>query len=373
MNKKLLFVIFVVVSFICLSFISFGNDIHKDISSSVDNELRDFLDALPNDISSLFPNEPLNSGSVINEKSIFDYILSYIFFGIDKVASSFVSILILIVVSCALGSICNSLSNSALTNSFKLCSALCFSITIFHSCLGLAELTSTYIKTLCRVMNAFLPLMSTMGIMSGSLSATATSCGTAVLTITLVEGFLVVGLLPLVKACLTLSMVKPIGGCNLNGISKTIKTAFTSVTVFVMSILFFILSAKNVLAQGNDSLSIKTARFAISSFVPIVGASINDALRTVSSSLGIIKNTCGIIAIIAIALLMLPIIIHLLLYKLSFGFLGSICKALNCTVEGEILEEADSLCGFMLVLVACTCVMFIFSLTIFINMAVGVA
>ncbi|MBQ7760705.1 MAG: hypothetical protein IJ400_01505 [Clostridia bacterium] len=331
------------------------------------------MDSLPNDISSLFPTDPLNSNNIINEKSIIDYIISYIFSGVDNVARSFVSIFTLIIVTCALSSICNSLSNSALNNAFKLCSTLCFSITIFHSCVGLAELTSAYIKTLCRVMNAFLPLMSTMGIMSGAISSTTTNCAISVLAITLVEGFLVVCLMPLVKSCLTISMVKPIGGCNLSGISKTIKTAFTSVSVFVMSILFFLLSAKNVLAQGNDSLSIKTARFAISSFVPIVGASINDALRTVSSSLGVIKSTCGIIAIIAIALLMVPIIIHLLLYKLSFGFLGSVCKALNCSSEGEILEEADSLCGFMLVLVACTCVMFIFALTIFINTAVGVA
>lgn len=372
MKKLIIFCIFLLCLLLTFSFSSYCSDVKADITSAIDDDLNNFMSSLPSDIASLFPKDPLNGDSIVNEKSIFNYIISYIFSGIDDIAKSLVSMFVLIIITCLLSSISNSLSNTTLSNAFKFCSTLCFSISIFQICLGLAELATVYIKTLCRVMNAFLPLMSTMGIMTGAISSTAISCSTSVIAISLTEGFLVVCLLPLVKACLTISIVKPISGCNLSGISKTIKTTFTSVIVFVMSILFFILSAKNVLAQGNDSITIKTARFAISSFVPIVGASINDSLKTVASSLSIIKNTCGIIAIIAISLLMVPIIIHILLYKLSFGLLGAICKALGCITEGEMLEEADSICGFMLVLIACTCVLFIFSLTIFINITVGV-
>lgn len=372
MKKFIIFLIFILNFVLIFSFSSSCTDVRTDISSTIDDDLNNFMSNLPSDIASLFPKDPFDGETVIDEKSIFNYIISYIFSGIDKVANSLISVFILIIITALLSSICSSLSNATLSNAFKFCSTLCFSISIFQICTGLAELTSTYISTLCRVMNAFLPLMSTMGIMTGAISSTAISCTTSVIAISLTEGFLAVCLLPLVKSCLTISIVKPIGGCNLSGITKTIKTTFTSVTVFVMSILFFILSAKNVLAQGNDSITIKTARFAISSFVPIVGASINDALKTVASSLSMIKNTCGIIAIIAISLIMLPIIIHILLYKISFGFLGAICKALSCNAEGEMLEEADSICGFMLVLIACTCVLFIFSLTIFINITVGV-
>ena len=65
----------------------------------------------------------------------------------------------------------------------------------------------------------------------------------------------------------------------------------------------FVFSYKSILAQGQDSLSLKTARFAISSFVPIVGSSINEALRAVTSSISILKSSSGIAAIIVIALL----------------------------------------------------------------------
>lgn len=346
-------------------------NVNEDISTSIDSELSNFFDSLPDDVANLFPNDLFNQ-EIINEKSIIDYITSYIFSGFNTIISSFTSIFLLLIVSALLTSICHCFSNSALNKIFSLCSILCVSITVFNICIGLCKLVSAYNKTLCRVISAFIPLMSALGIMGGAISSTATISTACTIMISIVDSFLILTLLPLVKGCLTLAVAKPIGGNDLSGISKTLKNIFTSAIVFIMSILMFILTSKNVLAQGNDSITIKTARFAISSFVPIVGASVNDALRTVSASLVTIKNACGIIAIIAIAMLMLPLIIHLLLYKLSFGLLSSISKAINCENEGDILSEADSLCSFMLTLVTCSCVLFVFAITLFINVYVGV-
>jgi len=64
---------------------------------------------------------------------------------------------------------------------------------------------------------------------------------------------------------------------------------------------------------------------------------------------------------------MLPIIINLFLNKLSFNLLSSLSRLMGCNNENSILEEADSVCGFLLTLVSCTCVLFIFSLTIFLK------
>ena len=138
-----------------------------------------------------------------------------------------------------------------------------------------------------------------------------------------------------------------------------------------MSIFMFVLSYKNILSQSADTISIKTARFAISSTVPLVGSSVNEALRTISSSLSLLKKSSGIVAIIIIIVLMLPAIINVFLHKLSFSFLSSISRILGVGNAEQILDEADSSCQFMLTIVACTCVLFIFALTIFIKTGTG--
>jgi stage III sporulation protein AE len=187
------------------------------------------------------------------------------------------------------------------------------------------------------------------------------------LLISITDALLITCMLPLVKICMAFSCVRSVGGSDVGGISKLIRTTFTSVTIFTMSIFMFIFSMKNVISQSADSLTIKTARFAISSFVPIVGASINDALRTVSSSLSLIKSSCGVLAILIIALIMLPIIIYLFLNKISFGILAGISRILKCDKQGEILDEASSICTYILTIVCCTCILFIFAMTIFIK------
>ncbi len=351
----------------------YAESIEDEIISSIDSELEEFKNSLPQEVIDFLPEGVFNgdfSGLLekgLDEKSFFNYITEYLFAGIGTVLKSFSAILVLILISSIFEMLSSSFSNTALSNTFTICSGLCIALTVFNLCNSLTIYVSTYIEIICNAMSSFAPIMATMQIMSGNVTSATITNASMVLFISIVEGFFVAFMLPLVNLCLMFSCIKALGGIEFGGISKLIRNTFTSVTVFVMSIFMFIFSFKNILAQGADSISIKTAKFAISSFVPIVGASINDALRTVSSSLSLIKNSSGVIAIISIALIILPIIIYVFLNKISFGLLASVSKLLHCEKQSVILEEADSLCSYMLTLLATSSALFIFAITIFIK------
>lgn len=371
--KKILLFLFVFLFVFCFSLPSFGESVENEIISSIDTELEDFKNSLPQEVIDFLPegvfdgdfSNLLEKG--LNEKLFFEYVIEYLFSGIGTVLRSFSAILVLILISSIFEMLGSSFSNTALSNTFTICSGLCIALTVFNLCHSLATNVSTYIEIICNVMSAFAPIMATMQIMSGNITSATISNASMVLFISIVEGFFVAFMLPLVNLCLMFSCIKALGGIEFGGISRLIRNTFTSVTVFVMSIFMFVFSFKNILAQGADSISIKTARFAISSFVPIVGASINDALRTVSSSLSLIKNSSGILAIISIALIILPIIVYVFLNKISFGLLASISKLIHCEKQSIILEEADALCSYMLTLLATGSALFIFAITIFIK------
>ena len=372
--KKTRFIVFL-TAFIFLAAIKVSaSEIDKKITSAIDSELDDFINSLPQNVASFFPTELLNgdfsalANGEIDEKSFLDLISTYLLSGINIIVKNFASILSLIIIISIFNTLSSSLDGSNTSNILSLCSSLCISITVFNICGGLVLNVSQYMELLCNIMGAFVPLMLVLLTMGGNISTAIVTNGSMLLFINIIEKFLLVFMLPLTKMCLAFGCAKSLNSdIDLGGISKTVKTAFTSVTVFTMSIFMFVLSYKSTLTQSVDSLSIKTARFAISSFVPLVGSSVNDALRTVTSSLSLIKSSCGIVAIIAIVVLMLPIIINLFLNKLSFSILSSMSKSIGGNKEGAILEEADSICGFLLTLVCCTCVLFIFALTIFLK------
>lgn len=371
--KKALFYIFVLVFLLILPIYSSASDVKNEIYDSIEEEIKDFENTLPDYVLNYFPNSTISDDlsltlqNTLNEAKLMDYIIEYLFVGLNKTLKVFNGILVLLLLSSIFEMFSHTTTSEAIHIAFSSCSSICVMMYVFNICVSLASNVTAYTKILCNTMSSFAPIMATMQILSGNISTAAISNGAIVLFISLTDVLLVACMLPLVKICMVFSCVKSMGGIEFGGISRLIRTTFTSVTIFIMSVFMFILSLKNVISQGADTLTIKTARFAISSFVPIVGASINDALRTVSASLGIIKSSCGALAIILIALIMLPIVIYLFLNKLSFGLLGGISRILKCDKQGEILDEASALCTHMLTIVCCTCILFIFAVTIFIR------
>lgn len=355
-----------------------ANEVDKQIISAIEDDLKSFKNSLPNFVKDFFPKEIFEAdfssitNGEINEKSYLSYAASYLFSEIKVVLKSFAAMLVLLILLSVFNSFKSSFSSTNIQAAFSLCSSLCVSISVFKLCANLTQVTVTYVSALCNTMTSFLPIMTTIMLISGQKSSAMVGNASMILFISITELFLITYMLPLVKMCLAFCCVKSIGKeWDLSGISKTVKTTFISVTIFVMSIFMFVLSYKNTLSQSVDSLSIKTARFAISSLVPVVGSSVNESLRTVTASLSIIKNSCGVIAIISIVVLMLPLIISLFLNKISFSILATVSKLIGGNSESSILEEADSICSFLLTLVCCTCVLFIFALTIFIKSNAG--
>ena len=355
------------------------NQFWEQIKSELLDELSGFENALPDYVIEYLPENLFNgdvslkSNELLNEKKIFDYVLDYLFFGLETTLKTFCGVLILIIISSIFHKMSASFENESIKLAFSFCTSCVLGLSIFNVISSIAGFTSTYLTVLCESMNAFVPIMTTIEIMSGKISSAAVLNTSMLLFIAIIDSCLVKFMFPLIKLTMILSCVKSMGGYEFGSISKSVRTAFTSITVFVMSIFTFIFSLKNVLAQSADTVSLKTARFAISSFVPLVGASVNESLRAVTSSIGIIKSSTGVLGIFIVFLIILPIIIYLILNKISFSILSSIAKSLLRSKESEILDDADALCTYFLTLVCSSSILFVIGISVFLKTGVEVS
>ena len=375
--KKIIF-IFILLLLFAIPLSTSATEVSEELKCEIEDELSDFYSTLPPYVLEYLPNDAVNGNfslqgsEMLNEKKIFDYVLNYLFFGLESTLKTFASVLILIIIASVFHMMSASLENASIRLTFSFCASCVLGLSVFSVISSIGGYVTTYLTALCESMNAFVPIMTSIEIMSGKISSAMMLNTSMMLFISIINTSLINFMLPLIKLCMMFGCIKSMGGYEFGGISKAVRTAFTSVTVFIMSIFTFIFSLKNVLAQGADTVSLKTARFAISSFVPLVGSSINEALRTVSSSIGIIKRSCGVSGILIVFLIVLPIIIYLILNKISFGLLSSISKSLLNGKESCILEEADSLCTYLLTLVSCSSVLFIIFITVFLKSSVEV-
>lgn len=133
-----------------------------------------------------------------------------------------------------------------------------------------------------------------------------------------------------------------VGNAGLKRIGKTIKGTVTGVLTAVMLVFTGYLSLSGIIAGTTDAITVKTAKFAISGTVPVVGGVLSDAAETVLVSAGILRNAVGIFGtLVILGICLTPFLrmgIHYLVYKFT--------AALAATVwDGGIIDLIDAISG----------------------------
>ena len=132
-------------------------------------------------------------------------------------------------------------------------------------------------------------------------------------------------LLPLVYA-----YIAAVGNEGLKRISGALKWVVTAVLTTVLLVFVGYLTVSGVIAGSADAVTVKAAKFTMSSLVPVVGGILSDAAETVLAGAGILKNAVGVFGMLAVlAMCVAPFLqlgIHYLAYKAA--------AALSATVSG---------------------------------------
>ena len=105
---------------------------------------------------------------------------------------------------------------------------------------------------------------------------------------------------------------------------------FSGSSKWLLGTAFFLFSAfmavQGITASVYDGVSIRTAKFAISKYVPIIGGYLSDGLNLVMSGSVLVKNALGTTAIVLLFVSVLPVIIQVLVLNLSLRFAGAVIE-----------------------------------------------
>ena len=213
---------------------------------------------------------------------------------------------------------------------------------------------------------AMLPLMGTLYAMGGNVGAAVANSGVLSAFLSLLETLCATTVIPVAGVALALALIDALAtGVNLRPLAALIKRTYTLAFSFLMLLLCGVLGVQSTLAKAGDTLALRTARFAAGSFLPVVGGSISETLRTVAGSVEYLRGVVGTGAIVVIFLFFLPTFLSVLLSRITFSLGGTVAKLLGCESEEKILAELGAVYGYFLAVIAALFVMMIFSLTLF--------
>lgn len=108
----------------------------------------------------------------------------------------------------------------------------------------------------------------------------------------------------------------------------------------VLTLFVGIVSLEGTLSSSVDGITAKTTKAAVSSFIPVVGKILGDAVDTVIGCSLILKNALGVVgAIVIIAICVKPIIKLVIL--MTMYYLGAaLCQPI---ADGKIIKLLDQM------------------------------
>lgn len=159
-------------------------------------------------------------------------------------------------------------------------------------------------------------------------------------------------LVPLLNIFLGISVVSSISPkMNLRGICDVFNNIVKWTLSFIMSVFVGLITIQSIVGTAADSTGTKTIKFAINSFVPIVGGALSDALNTVQGCVKLLKSGVGAFALIASGIIFIPVIIECLIWLVSINVCASIGDMFELKQISGLLRASGKVITTMLAII----------------------
>ncbi len=309
-----------------------------------------------------------NGAESINYGSLIDYIFDSFSPALENVLHNFLSVLSIVIVSAIFSALSGTVMNSGIKKCFSYIGAVCVAVILY----GILNSVWNDMEYLLSKINTFVisaaPVTTLLYSLGGNLTTAAVNDSAMGIIITVFESICYHGIRPVLQICFGFCLVSCVSGSiDLKPIAAFVRKTYTTVLIFVMSFMTCVLTLQNMLTQGNDSLLLRTVKFASGLAVPLVGGTLGEATATVAKGVGAIRSTFGVLAIISLAVMVLPTLVSFWLNKTALTIGATVCSVFGISAEGELISGTAELLNFALAITASASVMFVIVISLLSN------
>ena len=272
-----------------------------------------------------------------------------------------VLVLIIAIIAALIKNLQNAFSNDSLSNiAYFACYGLLVIILAKSFVLSIDIVRDTITK-LSDFMAALIPVLLLLLTTIGGISEAAILNPIVLTAINLAPRIYRDIIIPLILAGFALQFANNISDqYKLSGLAKLIKQSVLWSQGLMITLVVGLLSIKGITANTLDVVTLKTAKFAVDNFIPIIGKAMSDAITTVAGYSLILKGAVGTIGLLILLFIVITPIIKVFLcamvYKLTAAFIEPISdsKIVSC-----IASAGDSLILLMSALISVSVMFFI--------------
>lgn len=372
--KKISIILFLIIILLTYPSNSFSTDTDKtDIISSQKEsvDIGKFINEAEKYTKEVFKDTDIEgllntaiSGNIDNQ-SLVKNILGL--FGKETMVSirTIASIMIVIIIHSILKSISEGLENKSIGQISYYIQYILIVTLIISNFAEIITMVKDSVINLVSFSNTLIPILITLVLTTGNVVSANLIQPILLFLITFIGNFILNIIIPIVLASTTLGIVSKISDrVQLDKLSKFLKSGSVWILAVILTIFVSVLSIEGSLSSSVDGVTAKTAKVAVSSFIPVVGKILGDAVDTVIGCTSILKNAVGIVGVIVIIGICIKPIIKLLLLMAIYYIGAAICEPIADNKIIKLLEQMEDTFKILLAILCSLSVMLIIGTTL---------
>lgn len=346
----------------------------SESDAAIDYDYGALLDSLPDEVKALLPEgiENASDEQAIAQSLSAEYLSALcgalLRDGMKAGLKLFASLLGLIVIA-ALLSRCSEFMFGK-SQLFDYALLLIAALQIYASLYSLFEMTRDYIVQINDYMTAISAAMGGIFLLSANVSTAAVQSAWFGLLLTLTEKISYELLFPFLSMSFALTLVSSIcPDIDLRSIASFIRQVCTTLLVAAMTLITIVMAFQTSIASAADSLGLRSVKFAASNAIPLIGGMVSESMKTLATSLTLVKSTAGLIGVIGLLLLLLMPLTMLFACRYSLSLSKTAADLLQANAIKPLIEEAGKLVGFLIAIMLVFAIFYLFTLSLFIHTA----
>ena len=214
-----------------------------------------------------------------------------------------------------------------------LISLVCFltvAVIIIGIITNLAENTGQSISSMVKQMNLVFPILLSLMVGLGSTASVGVFQPIVAIMSTYVADFFNFFIVPLFMLSFVFSIISNIStNIKLDKFSSFISSLFKWSVGLIFTLFFAVFSIQGISAGSFDSIGIRTTKYTIKSYVPVMGGYLSDGMDLILSSSILIKNSIGLVGILLIISTIISPILEIVVCSLMLKLVSAILQPLG--------------------------------------------
>lgn len=202
--------------------------------------------------------------------------------------------------------------------------------------------TGEAIGGVVKQMNALFPILLTLMAGLGATASVGVFKPVVAIISTYVADFFNFVVMPLFMFSFVLGIISNMSSnIKLDKFNSFITSLFKWIVGIIFTLFFAIFSVQGIAVGKFDSLSIRTTKYTIKSYIPIVGGYLSDGMDIILASTMLIKNSIGLVGVMLVISTILSPLIDIIILSLMLKLVSAVLQPMGNSKISDFLSSTS--------------------------------